>query len=270
MTTVRLTQPASEWLETLPAAAREAPEVRDIRAELYARTGQLARLRHALLAGAWGPLQAESVTQAIEARSEFLAQRAARSVSLWQEAVNGARASAPTLRALLRLARLWENPTVEENLLRAALRFRPGWGWANREFESRLLARGETARLHQHCADRFAREPSAPGVFALLARTAVALDRATDDLDRRSADLLARNPDSTPLVVARAGLLWRRSRPDEAAALLDRLPPSALSLPEVFLLRTLLGSPPPPSEVPPLLLPEERELLTDVRSAAPS
>lgn len=270
MSSVRLAQPALEWLETLPAASQEAPGVRDLRAELYARTGQLARLRHLLLAGAWGPLQAESVTQAIEARSEFLAQRAARSVSLWQEAVNGARASAPTLRALLRLARLWETPTVEENVLRAALRFRPNWGWANREFENRLLARGETARLHQHCADRFAREPSAPGVFALWARTAVALDRANDDLERRSADLLAQNPDSTPLAVARAGLLWRRSRPEEAAALLDRLPPSAISLPEVVLLRTLLGSPPTPSEVPPLLLPEERKLLTDVRPPTPS
>ncbi|MBP6865661.1 MAG: hypothetical protein KBC32_10415 [Candidatus Didemnitutus sp.] len=235
---VRLADEALAWLDSLPASIARTAAVRDATAELCARTSRLDRLQDLLEAGAWDTLLRRPVSLALEARRQHERQQRARSVALWQDAVVAASNSPVTLRALARLASLWQNPEATEAALRAALRVRPKSIWAYRELRTLYFNRADTPRLLQVCEAWANAHPASPVALSAWIRTAAAVGQITQPMDSRTANLLAEPESGFHAVLARAVVLAHTRQTEAALRLLEPLPPAQRSNPEVLFLLT--------------------------------
>lgn len=269
MGSIKRASEALTWLSTLPLETRQASAVREITAELCARTDSLPELQRLLNEGAWGPMQRESIRLAIEGRSETLAQHATASLARWQEAIREAEQSPETLRRLARLARLWQNDLAFETAAKTALRRQADTTWANQELSEFYLARGETEKLFAHAAAWAALEPASPTAIWLWVRAGAALNRLDAAMDFRTSQLVASGAPSLPLVMARALLLSRQGHRSAAQSLLATRPSVAIESPEITLLLCIANlNHPADKDVPaalPILLPEEKLLFNPTR-----
>jgi len=265
MGSIKRAPEAMTWLSALPAETKQTPVVREITAELCARTDTLPELQRLLSEGAWGPMLRESVRLAIEGRSEALAQRTTASFARWQEAVVEAEQSPETLRRLARLARLWQNDLAFENAAKALLRRQPDSVWANRELCEFYLARGETEKLFSQASAWAALEPVSGTAVWLWVRTGAALGRLDAQMDFRTSQLLATEAPPMPLVMARALYLARKGNLIAAKTLIATQPNFTENYPEASLLLFLAkiekrhGQDLPATF--PALLPEEKSML---------
>ena len=269
MASVRRSDVALAWIDSFPLEQRETPGLLSITAELAARLEQLDRLRALLRSGAWGLIDSKSIDCAMEARREQTLGNVARSVTLWQEALNASDNPAVTLQALARLARIWQDDRTLEAALRAVLRLRPQSPWANRELRDFYLQTGNTTRLLALTADQVARDPSDVAALGLWIRVGVALNQVTPTMERalESAPAAARAAPS--LQIAYAALAWRSGEKEQATRILEALPAEFALRPETLWLKVALLSddqtPAPPEitrQIPESsLLPEERALL---------
>lgn len=238
--TVRRGREALTWIDRLPDELRMAPNVRETAVELAARTDDLARTQSLLVAGAWGPVQAEAVHAAIDSRTARLAQREGAALTRWQEAIRFADQSPVTLRALARLARLWQDHGGAEIAAKSMLRLRPQSPWANRELRDIYFARGDTAKLLAHYAAWATIEPNRPALIFGWVRTAAALNRVDDTLDQLTKRLHVAPAHPVLIDLARALVLWRRQPADASVQLLRNLPSAAQQLPETALVQALV------------------------------
>ncbi len=259
--TIRRAPEALAWIDRLPDATRTSAIVREITVELAARIGDLPRVEALLTSGAWGAVQAESIRAAVATRSAHLAQHAGAALTRWQEAVRYADQSPVTLRALTRLARLWQDDSAAEIAAKSMLRFRPQSPWANRELRDLYFSRGETVKLLAHYSAWLAVEPDRPAIVFGWVRTAAALQRVDEAMDRRTA-MLAAAPERPALIdLARVLALWPRA-PQEARDLFGSTARRTKGLPETTLVAALVmddsASVAVLAKSPQDLLPEER------------
>lgn len=237
--TIRRAAEALTWLDRLPEEARASTAVREITVELAARTGDLPRVETLLTSGAWGSVQAESIRAAVATRAAQLAQHAGAALTRWQEAVRYADQSPATLRALTRLARLWQDDGAAEIAAKTMLRLRPQSPWANRELRDIYFTRGDTAKLLAHYSAWLAVEPNRPALIFGWVRAAAALDRVDDTMERLTATLAAAPNHPALIDLARVMVLWWRA-PQEAAPLLRAVAPRSQGLPEMALVSALV------------------------------
>lgn len=264
MASVRRASEALAWLAQLPGESSDTPAVREIAADLAARTNDMPRARNLLVAGAWGAWSAESIDAAFAAHAEQLASHPGAARTRWQEAVRFAEQSPFALRNLARVARLWQDDESAEIAAKAALALQPRSPWANRELRDIYFARGDTAKLLTHYRAWLAVEPDRPAILFGCVRAAVALNRVDAALEQQIASLTkAENP--SPLVQLARALALSRSQPDTADRIVAALSPAARDLPEALLVRALAGRDASAiramTQRPQELLPEERTLL---------
>lgn len=269
--TIRRAPEALAWLDRLPGEARTSPAVREITAELAARTGDLPRVETLLTSGAWGSVQAESIRAAVAARSAQLAQHAGAALTRWQEAVRYADQSPASLRALSRLARLWQDDGAAEIAAKTMLRLRPQSPWANRELRDIYFTRGDTAKLLAHYSVWRTVEPNRPAIVFGWVRAAAGLNQVDEAMDHLTATLTAAPEHSSLIDLARILVRWRLA-PTEARELFQAARARAAGLPQTTLVAALVLQDRVAADLlarsPQDLLPEEKVFLKALTSWA--
>jgi hypothetical protein len=119
------------WLDALPLAIRNAPEVRVARLDFALMTKDWATAGEMLHQGAAGPLPPEMVRLAMETRAVADLVSPDERLQRWQKALDAARGDVNAFRTLYRITVVsnWE-PEAEATLLAVATAF-PGQTWAH-------------------------------------------------------------------------------------------------------------------------------------------
>jgi hypothetical protein len=220
---VRLARPAIVWIETLPEAARRAPEVLDAAAEISAMLDDRWRIEVLLRGGAWGPMPDDALVLALAAHVQQARGAAERAKDTWRDAVAAATGSPGGLRNLARLARAWRDTAGMEHALEALIERAPKTDWAYVALRSSYAQRRDAAALWQlHEAWRRARPDDAALAcdWALLCSL---LDRNIPEALARMQALHAAAPRDPQVTLALAATLWRAKKPAEALRHLETL-----------------------------------------------
>ena len=143
----RRAKEADAWIATLPAALREAREVRAAQAEIAAQLQDWDRFSAALGAGAWGPMPAETLRLVNAVQAVQNRHRAELSRETWDLALESAGGNLGTLSALQRTAGLWGWQTEQERALWAIVRSFPDQTWAHQALFDRYTARRDTTGM---------------------------------------------------------------------------------------------------------------------------
>ncbi len=117
---------ADAWVNSLPADLRANPVVHSLRAAIAAARLDWPGLRTELAAGAWGPLTPAAVDFAFSARTILVNGQRDLARKTWAAAIAEVQASDASLRALVRLARLWRWKDADRDALYALVHAAPG------------------------------------------------------------------------------------------------------------------------------------------------
>lgn len=229
------TEIALEWIDTLPPRLREHALLRTAEAEFAIRVRDWERLRRLLLVGIWGPVPSEAVEQAFRARGDTAGRSASGIRPGWTAALEAAKSSPAGLRALLRLAELWEWPAEHRQVLLTICRTMPRENWAWRQLISLALARGDSEQLWQVYNEWRQAVPGEPGVQTESAIMGHLLGWRRTAGVAETAEYVRQQPNNPGASVAHALALWRAGRVTEAAAMVDALPRDALDEPRYAL-----------------------------------
>lgn len=217
----RQSREALVWLETLPEKTRGSPGVLASRAACSIAIESWEKLEELLLADAWGPVPADAVKYAMQARLLRSEKNESRAEAVWNNAVQASGDSLPGLRMLHRLAVVWRWPGKDTQVLWSLVRKFP----ADRQAWTTLVASALTER-------------DTPGVWrvynawmqAAPDEVSVQIERLViglltqpgeKDLAAQAAGLFAKYPDYPGARLAQATALWRDGRAGEALTVLD-------------------------------------------------
>jgi tetratricopeptide (TPR) repeat protein len=228
------------WLESLDKTVRSSPQVLNALAACALITSEWAELEKVLLAEAWGPLPAEAVRYAFDAREVNEAGNESKAESLWNSAVRGAETSQPGLRMLVRLAGQWQWPRKQEQALWELVQNFPsdeaGWQklstlalsardsekiWRIYSAWALAASTNNQVRINRLVLGIFIR-PAQPGLKASI-----------EEVNRLT-------PSHPGAQLAQAMVYWRDHRWPEALALLDRIPLQPSAEPRLALARGLV------------------------------
>ncbi|MBI2514303.1 MAG: hypothetical protein HYV96_20210 [Opitutae bacterium] len=224
---------AAAWIDAQPATLADQPALRATRADLALACGEWARLRALLAAGAWGALPADCLDFAFATRLALSIGETARATRIWTQAVEEARASAPALRALLRLAPAWQWPRGRREALRTLVLQFPEDAAAYREWVSLLRAEGDSAglleclRARKEAGGELGNESQDWALLSLL----VAPTRTPNEATRVLETLYRRDPANPFYVTNQAFVLWQLGQTVDAAALAAQLPAAERAMP---------------------------------------
>jgi tetratricopeptide (TPR) repeat protein len=220
---------ALAWLEGMPPALRSSPAVLDLIAQLAAEEKDDAAVAAALADRAWGPWPADAWKLAIKYRQQTdrpsFAQAApgAPPPIAWPDVIKASGDSLDGLRNLGRLANAWGRPQEAEAAWLGIVDRAPTVKWAYQALESSELSRRDLnglLALYNRWAQAFPLDDTVAERWAMVAAV---LDRITAATAGRVGGIVATD---APAVLAKAAVLWRRGRPEEAEKLLDTLPAS--------------------------------------------
>ena len=208
------------WLESLPESQRRTPALLGAMAEGAARLEDWEKLEALIQQGAWGRIPHDVIQLAFSARVLRLRTNSSVAGEVWTHAVNRSSSSLGGLRALQKLAQLWQWPEFQAQTLSAMTRNFPAERYAWQILAAQALAAGNS--------DQFWRVYSgwaqaAPGDVQVQAEQLLVglLIRPSDaTLSLRAAALFRQNPDNLICRVAQAVALGRAERAVDGVALL--------------------------------------------------
>lgn len=269
------TEIALQWIDTLPAELTQGALLKTAQAEFAVRARDWARLRRALLAGAWGAVPTEVIEHAFRARAAAGPVRlATTTLPGWTAALDAGKSSPAALRMLRRLAELWEWPAEHRQVLVLIARTMPRESWAWRQLISQALGRGDSDQVWQLYADWRRAVPGEPLVQVEAAIMGHLLGRRPVPDALETAGFVSRQPANAGAAVAHALALWRAHRVGEAVAALEAVPAADFNEPRYALVRGIVladaGRAAESGEMlsrvaGELLLPEEKALVAAAR-----
>jgi predicted Zn-dependent protease len=251
---------ALAWIDSLPAAIQNAAAMRDVTAQICAEKDDLPRLGRLLRSGAWGDWPVGAQALALAARLQILRFSESRGRQTWDDAIAACHDSLTGLRALARLASIWNYFDGEERVLRGILRQNPKIYWAYGALRTLYRANNDLPPLYDLYSAWSAQLPDDASVASARIMLGCILDRAGPDAIARAADLRQRFPDELAVQLASAAALWRGGRPQEAWAILAPLPPGTRERQDVSFWAALIQAD----------LGHSREAIAAIRRAVPA
>lgn len=219
-TRIGLGREAQYWLESLPESQRRTPAVLGAMAEGAARLEDWEKLETLIQQGAWGRIPHDVIQLAFSAR--VLRQRTNSSVAdeVWTNAVNLSSSSLAGLRALQRLAQLWQWPEFQTQTLTAMTREFPAERYAWQILAAQALAAGNSDqfwRVYSGWAQAGPGDVQVQAEHLMIGLLIRPLDPA---FLTRAAELFRQNPENFICRIAQALALWRVDRAADGLALL--------------------------------------------------
>jgi len=261
---------ALAWVGRLPATLQKDSAVADTAVTLSAQSGNLPQLTNWLEAGGWGAVPPRVIDLAVRMRLES-------SREAWLQALLQAKDSAPGLRALARLALIWNNPAGATEALEGLLRVQPRDEWTRLQLEEVYLAQERTGKLwelYDSWRDFAAERVRVTARWWMLSAVLNRLPAtASDDV----AFFAEQNESSALAAAAEAAVWWRQEHFAEAWAELRDLPPEQKETPAVtywFALTSAAAGDPQATHwiqaaKSHAWLPEERSLLDNASQSRP-
>ncbi len=266
---------AQQWLTNCPAKLRSEQPVPLVLVDCYFARQDWTGLEGYLKTEKWQDLDF--------LRFAFLSRAAAKQKqdltadSRWRSAVRETENQLGALSTLLNLARTWERPKAEEELLwQIGERF-PRESWALRDLERLLMSLGNTRGLNKLYAMMASHDSTNFVVQNNLAATSLLLKLNLAEAHKLARELYAAHPEEAIIASTYAYSLHFQGRTKEGLAVLEKLMAETLELPPVALYYALLtsaaGQPAKASRYLVLaqkaeLLPEEKALLAEAQKAA--
>jgi tetratricopeptide (TPR) repeat protein len=262
------------WIESLGSTLQTAPAVLNALAGCAVATAQWDKLEQVLLAGAWGPVPAEAVHYAFDARRERAAGRESKAESLWNNSMVVSESSVPGLRMLVQLAGHWRWERKLEQALWALVQRFPDEQDAWQKLSATALAANDSAKVWRVYSSWARANPGNRQVQVNRAVLGIFIRPSEPGLEGSIEEIARLEPDNPGSRLAQAMVCWRRHRWPEAKALLEGIPIKSSDEPRLALARGLvlasLGEAAAAeaafAAIPPgVLLPEEAALLADAR-----
>jgi hypothetical protein len=228
------------WLDTLDADPRRAPEVLTAMSACAVKLGSWRKLEQLLRENAWGPVPAQAITLAFQAREERLGGGESRVRSLWSQALAACDQSLPGLHMLQRLAQVWMWPDLRSQVLWVVVRKNPREVWAWPVLAELAMQARDTAEVWRVYG---AWEQAVPdNLQARIERVLLGLlvRPATPGLAEQAEALYQQHPDRQVCRVVKALALWRAGRSREGLAFFETQTPAHSHEPRFALAHALL------------------------------
>ncbi|GAB5561656.1 MAG: hypothetical protein SynsKO_33030 [Synoicihabitans sp.] len=225
---------AQTWLNQQSADIRDHPEVVNVRGELAVAQGEWDRLAELLEAGAWGPVQRDTVRLAFSARLAADRDNANLQEQTWKEALVSAGNSLPDLTLLYRLANVWGWEEATETALWSVARSYPSRTWAHQTLFDVYRQRRDTENMRALIGSLRENDASSPRYqydWALLSMLLNQRASWTDE-KRTMQTLFETDPGNPYYITGYAFALALAEREEEAVALLANLTPADHAHPE--------------------------------------
>ena len=234
------TRDALVWLETLPPKTRESPAALASMAACAVGLEAWDRLQQLLQQGAWGPVPAEAVKYAFQARLLREQKNDSRAESIWNGAVKASEQSLPGMRMLHRLVQIWHWPGKEAQVLWALVRRFPNDSLAWQKLAEQVLSTRETPQVWRVYNAWIQATPA--NLQAQLERVVIGLLARPQEpgLANQAAELFRLHPNNPGCRLAQALALWRGGLTGEALIVLDAVQLNPASEPRVALTRGLV------------------------------
>jgi len=228
---------ARRWFDSLPPATRADPTVREAIAGVYLEWKDWPRLDQTLAGESWK--EREFMRQAYFAYSARKNGRFADAGNSWRLAVIQAGDSTRKISELLALVAQWSWQTEQYDLVWKLFALMP----RNESISRQLIAwerhEGHTANLNRIFA-RLAEFGSDDRMIKNnLAYTGLLLDANLSKAYELAETNYRAEPENTYYVTTEAFALYKQNKPAEALALLEKLRPAALSVPERVMFHAL-------------------------------
>ncbi len=163
-----------DWLKNFPPAQQTNQPVAMLAAECRVLTGDWAGLDKTLKHQYWGKL--DFIRHAFAARAASGLQLSDGKDAEWGKTLETAGTGMDNLTALFSLARQWNWPNQEEQLLWIIVRHYPNEKWAAQALAESLMSGGNTQSLMQLCSLQLSHNPTNIQTMNNLAMTALLLN----------------------------------------------------------------------------------------------
>lgn len=140
---------AAQWLAGLPEAIRATPAVLGVRAEVAAQQKDWDRLQSLLEAGAWGPINKDTLKLAYAAKTVDSPNKPSLRRDTWDMALASAGGSLGAYRVLQRLAAVWQWDDESERTLWTIARAYPDQTWAHQTLFNYYRQKKNTAAMRE-------------------------------------------------------------------------------------------------------------------------
>ncbi|ACB74123.1 hypothetical protein [Opitutus terrae] len=212
---------ADAWLDRLPDAERQAPELQQAHADCIAARGDWDRALPLIATGAWGPIDNGTVHRVLHER-EIGPRRMDHAA--WDQAIRAAAGNPDASRVLYRLAVAWGREPQRQAILLAQARRQPPGAWAFQALADHFRQNRNTARLQEVYSEWHQAAPDDLTVEGnLLLLTLLGSRRPTPEMRGHIDELSLQHPDHALLRTVRALALWQQGRADEARAITDNV-----------------------------------------------
>ncbi len=223
---------ADRWLDTLPATLAGSAAIANARLDIAVATKDWDRFAHLLQAGALGPVPKEIVQLAMAAQL-FDTRNSTLRGSAWAEALAAAGNSLPAQRILLRIAEAWQWENETEQVLLAITRTDPTQIWAHTALMNVYRQRRDGAKMLSvltYLRNSTSRSLTYVHDWALLTML-VSPDDNWSAAKTAARDAYLADPANPSYATTYALALAQVGKPDEALAVIEKLPPDALNYP---------------------------------------
>lgn len=218
---------AEKWFYNLPTAIKDAPETLNTRADLAAARRNWDQLLAYVEGGAWGGLPKETIQLVLATRAIDSQNRPSLRRETWSLAIDSVATSLAHLRALQRLAALWQWEAETESCLWAIVKTFPDQTWAHQAMFNVYRSRGNTIGLRNvltalHDSDRsVTRYQHDWAIVSLLLEPTSAWNAPKESL----AQLYKNDPANATYATSYAFALAQSERIPEAMAAIAKLTP---------------------------------------------
>ncbi|WP_221031762.1 hypothetical protein [Actomonas aquatica] len=269
LSSVRRSDEALRWLQSLAPARIHDSAITEIYTELLLSTGQLGLAVDPLLDATFGPISSDTLLLATGAQRLAVTNHPNAADVAWTEALTIAKTASHNgeLRVLARLASIWQRPAWGEAALQAVVTRSPQAFWAYAALHDQWVAAGKTELVWSLLSQWVQRDPHNIDVVTAWLRLGLARPETQGRIRSLAAERLEGLPASPRTLAAQAAWAWLREDSAKARELLQAAGPGARQNPDAAFFVALIERPARPLESLPVLrqlqlLPEERNLLT--------
>lgn len=227
-----------QWLTNLPTSLQAQSPVRVALADGYLQSNDWRALRDFTAKSNWGEMEFLRLALVARAWSQLGVTQVA--TSNWGAAVNAADNRYGALTVLLGLAKKWEWPREQEDLLQRIAQKFPQDRWAEQALEQRYLLAGNTAALNQLYARLVLLFPAELGFKNNLVATSLLLKTNLNQAYRWAAENYTGHTNDLVLASTYAFALHLQGQTKAGLAVMQKLDDQALAQPSVALYYGLL------------------------------
>lgn len=220
MLRVGLGSEAQLWIESLDEGRRHTPAVLGAMADCAAKLEEWDKLELAILQGGWGRVPHDVARLAFAARILRMRSNSAIAGEVWAHAVTLSSSSLAGLRALHRLAQLWQWQDFQGLTLTAMTRQFPGERSAWQTLAAQAMAAGNSDQFWRVYSGWAQAAPGDVQVQAEHLMIGLLIRPLDPTFATRAAELFRQNPDNLICRIAQALALWRADRAFDGLGLL--------------------------------------------------